>query len=81
MGKLDNNDAVQFDDAYNKKERKIINENIGSNVQERYLACQKIYGQHNITPIFKTFETVGHWTTAAVNLEVILYFLNQMKEK
>ncbi|MGG9962678.1 hypothetical protein [Ferruginibacter sp. SUN106] len=81
MGKLDDNDAVQFDDAYNKKERKIINANIGSNVQERYLACQKIYLGHNITTIFKTFENVGHWTTSAVNLEVILYFFNQMKGK
>jgi len=81
MGKLDDNDAVQYDDAYSEAERTIINNNIGSQVQERYMACQKIYQQHNLTPIFRTYENVGHWTTAAINLEVIKFFLSQMKAK
>ena len=34
MGKLDENDPVQFDDAYGENERKIINDNIGRTVQE-----------------------------------------------
>ena len=79
MGKLDENDAVQFDDAYNEDERKIINENIGQTVQERYLACQKIYQDNKITPIFKTYEDVGHWTTSEVNLAVIKFYLHQMQ--
>lgn len=81
MGKLDDNDAVQFDDAYNDKERKIINDNIGANVQERYLACQNIYLKNNINAIFKTYENVGHWTTSAVNLEVIKFFLAIMRDE
>ena len=81
MGKLDENDAVQFDDAYNENERKIINDNIGRYVQERYLECQKIYQKNNITPIFKTYEGIGHWTTSAINLDVIKFFFNQMGEK
>lgn len=81
MGKLDDNDAVQFDDAYNEEERKIINENLGLHVQERYLACQKIYQEHELNVIFKTYETVGHWTTSEVNLEVIKFFLKQLQEK
>lgn len=81
MGKLDENDAVQFDDAYSKKERKIINNNIADNVQERYLKCQRIYQENNILPIFKTYENVGHWTTAEMNLDVIKFFLAQMREK
>jgi hypothetical protein len=79
MGKLDENDAVQFDDAYSKKERKIINSNIGLNVQGRYLKCQKIYQENNILSIFKTYENVGHWTTSEINLEVIMFFLKQMQ--
>jgi len=79
MGRLDENDAVQFDDAYNENERKIINENIGKQVYERYLKCQKIYQENNITPLFKTYENIGHWTTSNVNLEVIYFFMNQMK--
>jgi hypothetical protein len=81
MGKLDENDAVQFDDAYSKKERKIINHNIGATVQERYLECQKIYLKENINATFKSFENVGHWTTSDMNLEVIKFFLAQMQEK
>jgi hypothetical protein len=81
MGKLDENDAVQFDDAYNENERRIINDNIGRYVLERYLECQKIYQANNITPVFKTYESIGHWTTSAVNLEVIKFFFNQMQEK
>ncbi len=81
MGKLDDNDAVQFDDAYDEKERKIINDNIGGKVQERYLECQKIYLKHNINAIFKTYENVGHWTTSEVNLEIIKFFLAQIRGK
>lgn len=81
MGKLDDNDAVQFDDAYNEAERKIINDNIGKMVQERYSVCQKIYLDHAITAIFKSYENIGHWTTSEVNLEVIKFFMSQMKEK
>lgn len=80
MGALDDNDAVQFDDAYTEEERKIINENLGSNVQARYLECQKIYTKKNINAVFRTYEKVGHWTTAEVNLEVIKFFMAQMKK-
>lgn len=80
MGELDENDAVQYDDAYNKKERKIINNNIGATVQKRYLECQNVYKKSNINATFKTFEKVGHWTTSNVNLEVIMFFLTQMKQ-
>ena len=79
MGKLDDNDAVQFDDAYNEEERKIINENLGKNVQERYVKCQQIYADNSINAIFNTYETVGHWTTSDVNLAVIKFFLSQMR--
>lgn len=81
MGKLDDNDAVQFDDAYCEKEREVINNNIGQQVQERYLKCQAIYKANNIHPLFKIYENVGHWTTAEMNLAVIKFFMAQMEEK
>lgn len=80
MGELDDNDAVQFDDAYSIQERKIINENIGETVQKRYLACQQVYRNANINAVFKTYEKVGHWTNSMVNLEVIKYFMAQIKK-
>jgi hypothetical protein len=81
MGKLDDNDAVQFDDAYSETERKIINENIGGSVQDRFLQCQRIYIENQIKPTFKEYENVGHWTTSDVNLDVIKFFHKQMQEK
>jgi hypothetical protein len=79
MGELDDNDAVQFDDAYNKKERKLINENLAPTVQKRHIACQEIYLISKINAAFKTYEKVGHWTTSNMNLDVIRFFLSQMK--
>jgi hypothetical protein len=80
MGRLDENDAVQFDDAYNKTERKIINTNIGATVQVRYFKCQQIYTSNGINAIFRSHEKVGHWTTAAMNLEVIKFFLTRIPD-
>lgn len=81
MGELDDNDAVQYDDAYNEEERKIINENIGETVQKRYLECQKVYQQSSINAVFRTYENVGHWTTSMMNLEVIKFFDGQINGK
>lgn len=81
MGKLDENDAVQFDDAYDKDERKIINGNLGKSVQERYMKCQNIYKENQVNAIYKNYENVGHWTTSEVNLAVILFFHEQMQSK
>lgn len=81
MGKLDKNDAVQFEDAYSNKERKIINTNLGREVQERYVKCQSIYRENEVQVIFSTFEGVGHWTTSEVNFEVIKFFFNQIQSK
>jgi hypothetical protein len=77
----DDNDAVQFDDAYSKKERRIINKNKGSTVQERYIACQQLYKLNRINATFKNVEEVGHWTTSPMNLAVIKFFRGQMDEK
>lgn len=81
MGKLDDNDAVQFDDAYSDVERNLINRNLGIDVQNRYLKCQEIYKKFNINAIFITYENVGHWTTSEMNLEVIKFFFNQLQTK
>lgn len=81
MGQQDQNDAVQYDDAYDDKQRKIINENIGSEVQQRYVKCQEIYKQQGFEPIFKTYANIGHWTTAALNLDVIRFFKSQIQQR
>lgn len=79
MGALDENDAVQFDDAYSKKERLLINTHLGATVQKRYPVCQNVYVNNKINAHFTTYETVGHWTTSAMNLAVIRFFMSQLQ--
>lgn len=81
MGQLDDNDAVQFDDAYNEEERTLINTNLGKDVQSRYAVCQNVYQTNKVTATYKSYEKVGHWTTSDMNLAVIFFFLDRMKEK
>lgn len=80
MGALDNNDAIQFDDAYNTSERNTINSLLGETVQERWKKCQDIYKKETKNVKFSTYENVGHWTTSNINLEIILFF-NQFLNK
>lgn len=81
MGKEDQNDAVQFDDAYNNIERHTINSTLGNNVQLRWINCQNVYKKEHISAEFNTYDKVGHWTTSAVNLDVINFFIKQLKKQ
>jgi hypothetical protein len=74
MGALDDNDAVQFDDAYDEPERKIINSVFGDVVQKRWISFQEKYRKENLTVVFKTYTNVGHWTDSKINSEVTLFF-------
>lgn len=74
MGELDDNDAVQFDDAYSEEERKLINTHLGKTVPERWKKVQEIYNQQLTNITFKTYPNVGHFTTSEMNIEVIKYF-------
>lgn len=75
MGQLDDNDAVKNDDAYSQQEREVIYTEIGENLQpERWSNFQKLYRENDVNAIFKTYEEVGHWTTAEMSLEIIKFF-------
>jgi hypothetical protein len=80
MGKEDQNDAVQFDDAYNNIERNTINSTLGNNVQQRWTNCQNVYKKENILVKFITYDKVGHWTTPSINIDVRKFFLMQLQE-
>lgn len=78
MGALDDNDAVQFADAYDDHERKIINENINRDVQKRYSQCQDFYRTKETNITFMTYPDVGHWTTSQMNLDIIAFFVSHL---
>lgn len=80
MGALDDNDAVPFDDAYNDEEREVIFATTGKEMQpRRWEKCQQIYTEEGVNARFRTYEAVGHWSTGEMNLEIIKFFLEQMK--
>ncbi|HEX4886491.1 MAG TPA: hypothetical protein VFV37_00460 [Luteibaculaceae bacterium] len=79
MGELDENDAVQFEDAYSQQERDLINSVFGPSVSQRFPRYQEIYIERGINATFKTFKDVGHWTTSEMNLQVILFFRDHIK--
>ena len=74
MGALDENDAVQFEDAYSMEERNIINSTMGTTVQERFKVCQNIYVREKIAARFTIYKDVGHWTDSHINLDVRRFF-------
>lgn len=78
MGKLDDNDAVKFNDAYSPKEREIIYSVIGEDMQTRWKNSQEIYNQNIINVQFRTYEEVGHWTTSEMLWEIIKFFQEEM---
>ncbi len=80
MGALDNNDAVQFDDAYSLEDRDIINSKLGKDVPGRWEKCQHIYIEENVAAQFRTYPNVGHGTTSEVNLDVTKFFLKYLGE-
>jgi hypothetical protein len=78
MGELDDNDAVQFDDAYNLKERKIVNSLMGETVPKRWKFV-RIFTLRENDVEFVTYKEVGHWTTSQMNLNTILFFQKYLK--
>lgn len=77
MGAKDNNDAVLFDDAYSKKERKIVYKCIGRTMQpDRWLKCQEIYKNNATNATFRTYPNIGHETNKEVFTDVSNFFLN-----
>lgn len=81
MGELDDNDAVPYDDAYNDEEREAIYATVGKQMQPaRWENCQKIYTEEGMNAKFRTYEEVGHWSTTEINLEIIRFFMEQIKK-
>lgn len=82
MGANDENDAVDYDDAYSHEERNIIYKTIGKKMQpDRWQNCQKKYNEYGINAQFKTYQSIGHWTTGEINYEIITFFFKIINSK
>lgn len=75
MGEKDTNDAVLFDDAYSKSDRKLIFKLLGKElVPGRFTICEKIYDQAGMNAAFKIFPAISHETEQTVFMEVYTFF-------
>jgi hypothetical protein len=74
MGEKDTNDAVLFDDAYSKRERKIIFNVTNQNIMRRYMKCQSVYRKHVPSAQFKTYAGIGHEINQEVYTDVLRFF-------
>lgn len=75
MGENDNNDAALFDDAYSKRERKIILNQLGKAlVPDRFAKCELLYIQNKINSTFKVYPGIGHETDMKVFNDVTGFF-------
>jgi hypothetical protein len=71
MGALDENDALEFDDAYSEPERQKVYALLAEPMQPRWQAAQAIYLNEKPNVTFVTYGNVGHWTDGQVNSDVV----------
>lgn len=82
MGQNDKNDAVLFDDAYSKSERKIIFNLLGKQmIPDRFSKCESIYTQNKVNSTFKVYPGIGHETDRKVLNEVAEFFNKIIEQK
>ena len=72
MGKKDDNDAIQYADAYDKNERDLIYKVIGKEMQsERWPKCLEVYKKKKIKGTFKSYQELGHGYTENTRKEIL----------
>jgi hypothetical protein len=75
MGELDQNDAVAFDDAYSKQERKIVYRLMGQKlIPDRWTFVSSVYKSNNVKAEFRTYPGIGHGTDKKINNELVDFF-------
>ncbi len=75
MGERDENDAIPFEDGYNKEERELIFELLGEQMMpNRWQACIKAYQSNGVNAIFKTYKETGHEQTSEIKGDVLKFF-------
>jgi hypothetical protein len=80
MGATDTNDAVEFDDAYSKEERKIVYEMMGKQlIPYRWDFIREIYLKNNIQGDFRTYSQIGHGTDLKINNDLAEFFKTHSK--
>lgn len=73
MGRKDDNDAIQYADAYNENERDLIYTVIAKDMHERWDICRKIYHNKRINAVIKSYDELGHGYDENVKQEILAF--------
>jgi dienelactone hydrolase len=71
MGAIDDNDALQFHDAYSEQEREAVFEVLAEPMDQRWSKAQMVYLDQNPNVTFVTYGQIGHWTTRRIHRDII----------
>ena len=79
MGAADDNDAVQYDDAYTPAEKAIVDRALGAKMQpDRWERCQALYRESGADVSFRTYAHAGHFTDGPINAEIVEFFREEL---
>lgn len=82
MGKLDENDAIMYDDGYDQSERGIVLNNIGESIHPtRWNTCNDIYSMKDINAIVVTYDSIGHEHPLFIKEEIVSFFESVLKNE
>ena len=77
MGKLDDNDAVLFDDGYDPDERETVFRTTGEKMQpDRWNSCRDIYLAENINATIISYDSLGHENPLRVKEDILSFFIS-----
>ena len=77
MGANDDNDAVQFEDAYTESERQIVYQTLGRRMlPDRWERCQALYREAGAAATFTTYAGVGHGTNGRIHADIAAFFVS-----
>jgi len=79
MGAEDDNDALQYDDAYSDAERETVFALLGEPMAERWSAAQRVYLKAGPNVTFATYGQVGHWTDRRINRDVVNFVRTEIE--
>jgi hypothetical protein len=75
MGKLDENDAISYSDAFDQDEREQIYRLLGKQMQpQRWDRCTEIYRNLNVNATILTYKDVGHEQTELIKNDIVKFF-------
>ena len=81
MGAIENNDSVDYSDAYDRQERDLINELLGENPPERWTKTTRILNQFETENEFHTDEGVGHAYSDEMKDKIENFITKQLKRR